>query len=578
MAVSKALMLMPHRTHLLAAARSRAIAPLIIVALAMLVAPRSDAESAAPQTSASGVHGMVVSESEDAARAGVEILKQGGNAVDAAVATELAVGVTNPAACGIGGGGFMLIYMAKAHAFYALDYRETAPLQARPDMYMRNGKPDEDLARDGILGVGVPGEIAGIDAALRRFGTMKFQQIAAPAEKLAGDGYVASDHLAKEIAMTAPKLKSDPGLSQVFLKPDGSPLKAGDTIVAKNLAATLKSLGDDPVTNFYHGQVAATLVAFMKAHGGLISDADFSNYRPDWRNPIHHRYEGYDVYAMPPPSSGGVVLEMLGVLDSGHLAGLGVNSPPYLARLIEVMRQGFIDRERYADPEFVGVEIEKLLGDDNIQQLRERAMHPKTSPPPVAPAHDHGTTNLLVADKDGNVVALTTTINTVFGAKVSVPAMGIILNDEMDDFAVAPGVPNAYHLEGERANEVRGGKRPLSSMTPIIVTKNGAPVMTTGGSGGPTIISGVLQVTLNILAFHLDATSAVGEPRIHEQGAPDVVIVEEAMPATTRDALVEMSYKLKVVPELGAVGAITIAPANLRGAADPRKGGGAVGY
>jgi gamma-glutamyltranspeptidase/glutathione hydrolase len=574
MAVSKALMLMPRLIQLFAAC-SRAMA--LLLALALFVAPRSYADSAAPQTSAVGAHGMVVSESDDAAHAGVEILKQGGNAVDAAVATELAVGVTNPAACGLGGGGFMLIYMAKAHAFYALDYRETAPLRARPDMYIRNGKPDEDLARDGILGVAVPGEIAGIDAALRRFGTMKFQQVAAPAEKLAGDGYVASEHLAKEIETLAPKLKSDPGLSQVFLKPDGSPLKAGDKIVAKNLAATLRSLDDDPVAKFYHGEVAAALVAFMKAHGGIVSAPDLANYRPDWRDPIRHRYEGYEVYAMPPPSSGGVVLEMLGALDSGHLAGLGVNSPPYLARLIEVMRQGFIDREQYADPSFAGVEIQKLLSDSHILELRERAMHPKTSPPPAA-AHDHGTTNLLVVDKDGNVVAATTTINTVFGAKMSVPALGIILNDEMDDFAVAPGVPNAYHLEGELANQVRPGKRPLSSMTPIIVTKNDKPVMTAGGSGGPTIISGVLQVSLNVLAFHLDATSAVAEPRIHEQAAPDVVLVEESMPEATRSALEQMGYQLKVVPNLGAVGAITIAPANLHGVADPRKGGGAVGY
>jgi len=550
----------------------------VALAIALFLAPQSYAAAQQSDTSAVGVHGMVVSESADAARAGVEILKQGGNAVDAAVATALAVGVTNPASCGIGGGGFMLIYMAKAKAFYALDYRETAPLQSRPDMYMRNGKPDEDLARDGILGVGVPGEIAGIGAALRRLGTMKFQQIAAPAEKLAGDGYVASPHLAKEIATLAPKLKNDPGLSQVFLKPDGSAPKAGDTIVAKNLAATLKSLGDDPVANFYHGQVANALVAYMQAHGGLITAADLANYRPDWRDPIHHRYADYDVYAMPPPSSGGVVLEMLGALDSGHLAGLGVNSPPYLARLIEVLRQGFIDREQYADPSFVGIQIPNLLSDTHILELRERALHPKSPTPPPAAAHDHGTSNLLVVDKDGNVVALTTTINTVFGAKVSVPALGIILNDEMDDFAVAPGVPNAYHLEGELANQVRPGKRPLSSMTPMIVTKKGKPVMTTGGSGGPTIVSGVLQVALNILAFHLDAASAVGEPRIHEQAAPDVVIVEEAMPAATRSALEQMGYKLKVVPELGAVGAITIEPANLRGAADPRKGGGAVGY
>ncbi|HYK63818.1 MAG TPA: gamma-glutamyltransferase, partial [Patescibacteria group bacterium] len=444
MTVSKAGMPLSRRIQLCAVA----------FLIAILLASPLCTLAADSDLSASGAHGMVVSESEDAARAGVEILKQGGNAVDAAVATALAVGVTNPASCGIGGGGFMLIYMAKAHDFYALDYRETAPLQARPDMYMRNGKPDEDLARDGVLGVGVPGEIAGIDAALRRFGTMKFQQIAAPAEKLAGDGYVASPHLAREIAMLAPKLKNDPGLSQVFLKPDGSPPKAGDTIVAKQLAATLKNLGDDPVTNFYHGQVATALVEFMKAHSGLISAVDLSNYRPEWRSPIRHSFEGYEVYAMPPPSSGGVVLEMLGALDSGHLAGLGVNSPPYLARLIEVMRQGFIDRERYADPAFVGVDIQKMLSDSNIQQLRERALHPKPQPAPEA-AHDHGTSNLLVVDKDGNVVALTTTINTVFGAKVTVPALGIILNDEMDDFAVAPGVPNAYRLEGELANQVR---------------------------------------------------------------------------------------------------------------------------
>ncbi len=547
----------------------------IAIAIAMIVA--APAYAAAPRdTSATGVHGMVVSESEDAARAGVEILKHGGNAVDSAVAAALAAGVTNPAACGIGGGGFMLIYIAKSHGFYALDYRETAPLQARPDKYLRNGKPDEELARDGILAVGVPGEIAGIDAALTRFGTMKFQQVAAPAEKLADGGFAASPHLAGEIAELAPKLKNDPGLGPIFLKPDGSAHNAGDTIVEKNLAATLRRLGDDPAANFYHGEVATAIAEFMKAHGGLIGAADLANYHPVWRDPIHHRYQSYEVYAMPPPSSGGVVLEMLGALDSGHLAGLGIDSPPYLARLVEVMRQGFIDREQYADPSFASVPIERLLTDDHIAELQERALHRKSPPP--APAHDHGTSNLLVADKDGNIVALTTTINTRFGAKMSVPALGLILNDEMDDFAVAIGVPNAYRLEGEPPNEIRPGKRPLSSMTPIIVTRNGVPVATIGGSGGPTIVSGVLQVALNLLSFHLDAASAVAQPRIHEQAAPDVVVVEEAMPAATRSALAQMGYELKLVPTLGAVGAISIAPGNLRGAFDPRKGGGALGY
>ncbi len=551
---------------------------LLIAFFAAIFSPvPSFAADSPANRSAAGTHGMVVSESDDAAHAGVEILKQGGNAVDAAVATALAVGVANPASCGIGGGGFMLIYLAKKHAFYALDYRETAPLMAHPDMYLRNGKPDPSLSKDGILAVAVPGEIAGIDAALRRFGTMKFQQIAAPAEKLADNGFAVNPHLADEIAHTLPKLSADPGMREVFVKPDGSPAKAGETIYAKKLAATLKKLGDDPVANFYHGEIAAQIVSFMKEHGGLITANDLTNYRPIWRNPIKRQYRGYEVYAMPPPSSGGVVLEMLGMLDTGQLAGLGVNSPPYLARLIEVMRQGFIDRAQYADPAFVGVEIGKLLSDQHIAELRERALHRK-APADAPAAHDHGTTNLLVADKDGNVVALTTTTNTVFGALMSVPSLGLLLNDEMDDFAIAPGVPNAYHLAGERANEIRPGKRPLSSMTPIIVTKNDRPVMTTGGSGGPTIISGVLQVTLNILDFHLDAAQAVDEPRIHEQAVPDVVIVEEAMPAATRTALEQMGYKLRLVPSLGAVGALTMEPGNYRGASDQRKGGGAVGY
>ena len=559
------------------AKQRRALVISIAIAISFSVAPPSFAAGAARDRSAVGAHGMVVSESADAAAAGVEILKRGGNAIDAAVATALAVGVTNPASCGIGGGGFMLIYTAKNHGFAALDYRETAPLLARPDMFMRDGKPVPELAQNGVLAVAVPGEIAGIDAALRRFGTMKFSEVAGPAIRLAEDGFAASPHLAGEIAQMSAKLSADPGLRETFLKPDGTAPKAGDIIVAKNLAATLKALGDNPVANFYYGEIGAAIAAFMKEHSGLISQSDLANYRPVWRNPIHRHYQGYDVYTMPPPSSGGVVLEMLGVLESGHLAGLGIDSPPYLARLIETMRQGFIDRAHYADPAFVGVEVEKLLSDSHIVELRSRAMHRKAPPAPAA-AHDHGTSNLLVADKDGNVVALTTTINTPFGAKMTVPALGILLNDEMDDFGIALGVPNAYHLEGERANEIRPGKRPLSSMAPTIILKKGRPFMAVGGSGGPTIISGVLQVTLNILDFHLDAASAVAEPRIHEQAMPDVVIAEETIAPATRTALEQMGYKLKMVPALGATNAITTAPSNLRGAFDPRKGGGAVGY
>ncbi len=521
---------------------------------------------------------MVVSESADGTRAGVEILKQGGNAVDAAVATALAVGITNASSCGIGGGGFMLIYLAKLHHMYALDYRETAPLKANPTMYFENGKPDEKLARDGGLAVAVPGEIAGDFAALKRFGTMNFQTVAAPAEKLADGGFALAPHLAGEIAHEVDLLKADPGMAAVFLNPDGSPHKVGDTIYEKDLAATLKNLGDDPAPKFYRGKIPAAIASFVGAHGGILSAQDFINFRPRWLDPLHRAYEGYDVFAMPPPSSGGVLLEMLGALENGHLGGLGADSPPYLARLIEVMRQGFVDRQSFADPNFVNVPAIEFLTPEHINELRDRALHHAVPANPPAAAHDHGTSNMLVVDKDGNVVALTTTINTVFGAKIMVPKLGIILNDEMDDFSVAPGVANAYHLVGAVANDIRPGKQPLSSMTPIIVLKGGLPFMTTGGSGGPTIISGVLQVALNVLASHMDAEAAVVEPRIHEQAAPDMVFVEEAMPQATRDALSKMGYRLKVVPALGAVGAITIQAGKLSGAFDPRKGGGAAGY
>ncbi len=519
---------------------------------------------------------MVVAESAPAASAGIEILSRGGNAVDAAVATALAVGVTNPASCGIGGGGFMLIYLARTRSFYALDYRERAPLAARATMYVRNGKIDEDLAQSGPLAVAVPGEIAGLDAALRRFGTIGFSAAAAPAIRLAEQGFPVSAHLVEDIARTAAQIANDPGLKATYLTSSGAPPKPGDILHEKALAATLRSLGDDPVTHFYRGEIARTLVGWMKMHGGLISAEDLAQYRPVWRTPLHRAYRGFEVWTMPPPSSGGVVLEILGMLGGAPVSGLGVDSPPYLARLIEVMREGFIDRAQYADPDFVRVPIDVLLSQRHIDEALRRALH-RGAPAHLAPAADHGTANLLVVDKDGNVAAVTTTINTIFGAKMMVASLGLVLNDEMDDFAAGPGVPNVFKLEGAVANEIAPGKRPLSSMSPIIVMQRGRPVLTAGASGGPTIISGVLQVTLNVLDFHLGPEAAVGEPRVHEQAAPDVVFVESAMPAATRRALAQMGYRLKEVPSLGAVGAITIAPGDLNGAYDPRKGGGAAG-
>ncbi len=519
---------------------------------------------------------MVVAENALAASAGVEILSHGGNAIDAAAATALAVGVTNPASSGIGGGGFMLIYLARTHNFYALDYRERAPMAASATMYVRNGRVDEELARTGPLAVAVPGELAGLDAALRRFGTIKFAAAAAPAIRLAEQGFPATPHLAEDIARTTTQIAADPGLKATYLTPAGAPPKPGDILHEKALGATLRSLGDDPVTRFYHGEIAQTLAEWMKAHGGLIGAEDLAQYQPVWRAPLHRAYRDCEVWTMPPPSSGGVVLEILGMLAGAPVSGLGVDSPPYLARLIEVMREGFIDRAQYADPDFVHVPIDVLLSQRHIDEALQRALH-RGAPEHLAPASDHGTSNLLVVDKDGNVVAVTTTINTIFGAKMTVASLGLVLNDEMDDFAAGPGVPNVFKLEGVVANEIAPGKRPLSSMSPIIVMRHGHPVLTAGASGGPTIISGVLQVALNVIDFHLGPEAAVDEPRVHEQAAPDVVFVESTMPAATRSALAQMGYRLKEVRSLGAVGAITIAPGDLNGAFDRRKGGGAAG-
>ncbi len=523
-------------------------------------------------------HAMVVAEQELAAKAGLQILARGGNAIDAAAAASLAVGLTNPSSCGIGGGGFMMIYWARTGELFALDYRERAAATADPKLYVRNGQPIDQRTRTGAMAVAVPGEIAGLDAALHRFGTMRFSEVAAPAIALGHNGFPCGAHLAEEIARNRESIARDPELAKVFLHRDGTAIKAGETIVEAALANTLEGLGNRPADNFYHGRIAREIADFLKQRGGLITIADLAAYKPVWRTPIHHSYRDYDVYSMPPPSSGGtMLLEMLAALTPGKIAGLGLDSPSYLARMIEILRQGFVDRSFFGDPDFVDVPVSLLLSPRHIGELRDRAFghRPATTPPS---AHDHGTSHLCVVDTHGNVVSLTTTINTGFGAKLMVPKLGIVLNNEMDDFGLAPELANVYGLRGSDPNAIAPEKRPISSMSPTIVLKKHKPVLAIGGSGGPTIISGTLEVALAILDFHLDPERAVAEPRIHEQASPATVVVEASMPKATIDALIKMGYQVRIVPALGAVQAIQIAPQLLRGAFDPRKGGAAVGF
>src|SRR5579863_8746533 len=388
--------------------RHLACAAPLLVALLILPAPPAAAQAADSH------HAMVAAEGDLAAQAGLDVLRHGGNAVDAAVAISLVLGVTNSGSCGIGGGGFMLIYHAHEHKIYALDYREVAPKAASSTMYIRDGKPDEQLARTGSLAVAVPGEVAGLDAALKRFGTMKFSALAAPAIKLARDGFPLSEHMARDVDFSADQTRQDASFRAAFFNSDGTPFKAGATVYAKNLATLMEKLGDDPVREFYHGSVANAIATYMKAHGGIVTADDLAAYRPVWRAPIHLGYRDYDLYTMPPPSSGGVVLEMLGMLAPGHLRAFGVDSPAYLVQLIEVMREGFTDRDQYADPAFVKVPIAQLLSPTHLAAARAAALRDHR-PPQVSVAHDHGTSNFCVVDAAGNVVDVTTTVNTIFG-------------------------------------------------------------------------------------------------------------------------------------------------------------------
>ena len=553
-----------------------------LLLLATVLAP-----AARPATAAWAPHGMVASEHVLASHAGVDMLKRGGNAVDAAVATAFAVCVVNPSSCGIGGGGFMLIYMKRAHRAVALDYREVAPAAATRDMFVRDGKVVPDLSLRGGLAVAVPGEVAGLTTALHRYGKLPLATVMQPAIQLARDGFPVGQHLAKEVTQNLAGLRAAPALAHIFLHPDGTPLLPGEIVRQPELAGTLQRIAGGGAHAFYDGEIAARIVRSDRAAGGVLTEADLASYHPTWRTPLQAAYDGNTVYAMPPPSSAGVVLEVLGILRGDDLRALGHDSPAYLHLLAEAMKHAFADRaQHFGDPDAGGEPPQKLLNPQNTAALRQRIDASRTLEPnaygssalAAAPASDHGTSHLSVMDADGNAVACTTTINTGFGSMVVAEGTGIVLNNEMDDFAAQPGVPNVYGLVGAAANAIAPHKRPLSSMAPVIVTHGTYPVLALGGSGGPLILSGTLQVLLNVLDFHLDATAAVAAPRIHDQWMPPVLVVEPGVPTATREALVGSGHAVKEVPAMGAIQVVRRDAGVFEGTADPRKGGEAVGW
>ena len=532
---------------------------------------------------------MVAADHIVASQAGADILHRGGNAVDAAVATALVLGVVNPSSCGIGGGGFMLIYLARPHRTVALDYREVAPAAATRDMFVRDGRVVPELSRQGGLAVAVPGEVAGLATAQRRYGRLPWAAVVQPAIRYAADGFAIQQHLATEIAENADQLRRDPQLAKTYLHDDGTPLRLGESLRQPQLAATLRRIAERGPAAFYRGELAAAIARNVQGRGGLLSEADLLQYRPRWRRPLRARYHGNTVLSMPPPSSGGgILLEILGILRHDDLVALGADSPTYLHLLTEAMQHGFADRARYyGDPEFVDVPIPELLAPANEALLRRRIRATRTLEPNAygstvamlaAASRDAGTSHLSVMDGDGNAVACTTTINTAFGSFVTAGDTGIILNNEMDDFSAQPGVPNVYGLVGTEANSIAAGKRPLSSMTPTIVTRAGRAVLALGGSGGPLIISATLQVLLNILAFDLPATAAVAAPRIHDQWVPPVLAVEPEIPALTRTVLAQYGHTVKEMPRMAAIQVVRTDAGVFEGASDPRKGGAAVGW
>ena len=531
-----------------------------------------------------GAHGMVASEHVLASQAGVEMLQRGGNAVDAAVAASFATGVVNPSSSGIGGGGFMLIYLARHSRVVALDYREEAPAAAGRDLFVRDGRVIPALSRRGGLAVAVPGEVAGLGVALQHYGTLPWASVMEPAIRYARDGFPVGSHLAAEIAENHDALSSSPELARTFLRADGTGLQAGDTLRQPALAETLERIASEGPAAFYRGDIATHIARSVQAAGGVLSVADLSSYRVRWRRPLRGSYRGNAIIAMPPPSSGGgVLLEILGMLSKDDLPALERNSPTYVQLLAEAMQHAFADRAQfYGDPDFVSVPLPRLLAGAHTAALRRRIRAATTldhsAYGSAAPVADHGTSHLSVMDAAGNAVACTTTINTAFGAMVVAGDTGILLNDEMDDFSAQPGVANVYGLIGAEANSIAPRKRPLSSMTPTIVTRQGKAILALGGSGGPLIISGAVQVLLNLLVFDLDAAAAVAAPRIHDQWVPPVLAVEPGIPPLTRHALARCGYTVKEVPAMGALQVVRGTADGFEGAADPRTGGEAIGW
>lgn len=531
---------------------------------------------------------MVEAQESLAADAGLAVLKQGGNAVDAAIAVGFALAVTYPIAGNIGGGGFMLIRLANGRTAF-FDFREEAPSAATRDMYLgANGRPTRDSI-DGWRSSGVPGTVAGFEAAHKKFGSEPWAALLAPAVRLARTGYPLSGPALASL-QRAQNLQSDP-TSKAMVAQAAAP---GAVFRQPDLATTLQRIADNGARGFYEGVTARQLAAQMKQHGGLITEQDLAHYKALERTPLTGAYtnhgERFDIITAPPPSAGGIgLLQMLGMLEGTGYDSEGVNSPKAIHYQAEIMRRFYADRSEYlGDPDFYNVPVKALLDPKYLAWRRSTILPDRASPSdavqpglprsvdaalrkPQPPWHEsEQTTHYNVVDAAGNAVAVTYTLNNNYGNGITVPGLGFLLNDEMDDFAAAPGTPNMFGLVGSDANAIQPGKRPLSSMNPAIVTHNGKLFLAIGAPGGSRITTGVFQVMTDIFNFHLDPQAAIDLPRFHQQWTPDFLYMETGFPESTRQALTQMGYILQPIEAVARVGAIVVRDSRLSGGVDRR--------
>src|SRR5271154_6844145 len=536
-------------------------------------------------------HGMIVSQEAAASRVGLDILKRGGNAVDAAVGVGFALAVTLPRAGNLGGGGFMLIYRADLKQTIAIDYRETAPAATTKDVFLdANGEADPFKSRYSGLAIGVPGTVAGLELAWRKYGSGKFSfaDLVAPAIALARRGLTVDDDVADSLPLAARALAGHPSSARIYLRADGSVKQAGDHIALDDLAQTLEAIATGGAAGFYSGPVAQRIVDAVQAAGGRMTMADLANYRAVERQPVSGAYRGYTVVSLPPPSSGGGHnIEILNILEGFPIAEQGLNSAASLHEMAEAEKLAYADRAAYlGDPDFIKIPLGGLTSKAYAEHLRGLISPDRSRPAadirPGEPERYESdqTTHFSVVDSDGNAVANTYTLNLPYGSGLVAEGTGVLLNNELDDFAAKPGAANAYELLGGDANAPGPMKRPLSSMSPTLVLRDGKLLMATGSPGGSTIISTVLQIIINVIDHGLNVAEAENAPRAHDQLWPDELRIERGMSPDTILLLESMGHKVVVHDAMGSANTIVRTPdGELEGASDLRQRGTlAVGY